>query len=82
VEQIGPIISGRSSLSSVYIIPKELLEELASEIMQALSDKLTSLPPSRTSTLPFNNLATTQQLIQSMTAKLNMPLPLSLSTPK
>jgi len=45
-EQIGPIIPERSSLSSVYIISKESLEELISEVTQALSDKLTSLPPS------------------------------------
>jgi len=82
VEQIEPIIPGRSSLSSVHIIPKELLRELTSEVMQVLSDKLTSLPPSRTLTPPFNNSATTQQLIQNMTTKLNMPLPLSLSAPK
>jgi len=81
-EQIGPIIPGRFSLSSVCIIPKESPEELTSEVMQVLSDILTSLPPSRTSTPPFNNLATTQQLIQNMTAKLNMLLPLSLSAPK
>jgi len=82
VEQIGPIIPERSSLSSVCIIPKESPEELASEMMQVLSDILTSLPPSQTSKLLFNNSATTQQPIQNMTTKLNMPLPLSLSAPK
>jgi len=76
-EQIGPIIPGRSSLSSVCVIPKESLEELISEVTQALSDKLTSLLLSQTSMPPFNNSATTQQPIQNMTAKLNMPLPLS-----
>jgi len=40
VEQIGSIIPERSSLSSVYIIPKESLEELTSEIMQVLSNIL------------------------------------------
>ena len=78
-EQIRPIIPKRFSLSSVHVIPKELPEELISEVTQALSDILTLLPPSRTSMLPFNNSATTQQSIQNMTAKLNMPLPLSLS---
>jgi len=82
VEWIGPIIPGRSSLSSIYIIPKESPEELVLEVMQVLSDKLTSLPPSRISMPPFNNSVTTQQLIQNMTAKLNMSLSLSLSTPK
>jgi len=62
-EQIRPIIPGRSSLSSVCVIPEESLEELISEVMQALSDKLTSLPPSRTSILLFNNSATTQQAV-------------------
>jgi len=46
VEQIGPIFPGRSSLSSVHIIPKELPEELTSEVMQALSKNLALLPPS------------------------------------
>jgi len=45
-EQIGPIIPGRSSLSSICVIPKELPEELTSEMTQALSDILTSLSPS------------------------------------
>ena len=82
VEQIGPIIPGRSSLSSVHIIPKESPEELVSEVTQALSNILTSLPLFQTSMPPFNNSATTQQPIQNMTAKLNMPLPLSPSAPK
>jgi len=46
VERTGPIYPGRFSLSSVCIIPEESLEELASEVTQALSDNLTSLPPS------------------------------------
>jgi len=33
VEQIGPIILGRSSLSSVRVIPEESLEKLVSEVM-------------------------------------------------
>ena len=45
-EQIGPIIPERFSLLSVYVIPEELPKELASEVMQVLSDILTSLPPS------------------------------------
>jgi len=45
VEQIGFIILGRSSLSSVCVIPEESLEELISEVTQVLSDKLTLLPP-------------------------------------
>jgi len=45
-EQIGPIILERFSLSSVCVILKELPEELASEVIQAFSDKSTSLPPS------------------------------------
>ena len=49
---------------------------------QALSDNLTSLPPSRTSTPPFINPTTTLQTKSDMTAKLNMPMLLSLSTPK
>jgi len=80
-EQIRPIIPGRFSLLSVHIIPKELPEELVSEVTQALSDILTLLPPSRTSIPLFNNSATTQQSIQNMTAKLNMPLSLSPSAP-
>jgi len=58
-EQIRPIILGRFSLLSVHIIPKELPEELVSEVTQALFDILTLLPPSRTSILLFNNSATT-----------------------
>jgi len=81
-ERTGPIYLGKFSLSSVCIIPEESLEELASEVMQAFSDNLTSLPPSRTSTLPFINPTTTLQTKSDMTAKLNMPMPLSLSTPK
>ena len=82
VKQIGSIILERSSLSSICIIPEELLEELASEMTQVLSDKLTSLPLSQTLTPLFNNSATTQQPIQNMAAKLNMPLLLSSSAPK
>jgi len=81
-EQTGPIYLGKFSLSSVCIIPEESLKELASEVMQAFSDNLTSLPPSRTSTLPFINPTTTLQTKSDMTAKLNMPMPLSLSAPK
>jgi len=47
VERIGPIFPGRFSLSSVCVIPKESLAELASEVMQALSNNLGSLPPSQ-----------------------------------
>jgi len=82
VEQIGPIFLGRSSLLSVHIIPKESLKELTSEVMQVLSENLALLLSSRSPTPLFNNSATTQQSIQNMTAKLNMPLPLSLSIPK
>jgi len=46
VEQIGPIIPRRFSLSSIRIIPKKSPEELTSEMTQAFSDKLTSLAPS------------------------------------
>jgi len=81
-EWTGPIYLGRFSLSSVCIIPEESLEELTSEVTQALSDNLTSLPPSRTSTPLFINLTTTLQTKSDMTAKLNMPMPLSPSTPK
>jgi len=81
-EQTGPIYPGRFSLSSVRVIPKELPEELASEVTQALSDKLTSLPPSRTLTPPFINPTTTLQNKSDMTAKLNIPMPLSPSAPK
>jgi len=42
-EQIEPIFLGRSSLLSVHIIPKELLKELKSEVMQVLSENLASL---------------------------------------
>ena len=82
VEQIEPIILERSNLSSVCIIPEESSEELTSEVMQVLSDILTSLLPSQTLKLLFNNSATTQQPIQNMTTKLNIPLPLSPSAPK
>jgi len=54
-ERTGPIYPGRFSLSSVCVIPGESLEELASEVTQAFSDNLTSLPPSQTSTPPFIN---------------------------
>ena len=47
-----------------------------------LSENLALLPLSQSSMLLFNNSATTQQSIQNMTTKLNMPLPLSPSTPK
>ena len=73
----GPIYLGRFSLSSVRVIPEELLEELTSEVTQALSDNLTSLPPSRTSTLLFINPTTTLQTKSDMTAKLNMQCPLA-----
>jgi len=82
VERTGPIYPGRFSLSGVHIIPEESLEELASEVTQALSDNLTSLPPSRTSTPPFINPTTTLQIKSDMTAKLNMLMPLSPSAPK
>jgi len=52
-ERTGPIYLGRFSLSSVYIIPEELPEELISEVTQVFSDNLTSLPLSRTSTPLF-----------------------------
>jgi len=81
-ERTGPIYPGRFSLSSVCVIPEESLEELISEVTQALSDNLTSLPPSRTSTPSFINPTTTLQTKSDMTAKLNMPMPLSLSAPK
>jgi len=81
-ERTGPIYPGRFSLSSVCVIPEESPEELASEVMQVLSDNLTSLPPSRTSTLLFINSTTTLQTKSDMTAKLNMPIPLSPSAPK
>jgi len=82
VERTGPIYPGRFSLSSVRVIPEESLEELASEVTQALSDNLTSLSPSRTLTPPFINSTTTLQTKSDMTAKLNMPMPLSPSAPK
>jgi len=81
-EWTGPIYLGRFSLSSVHVIPKESLEELVSEVTQALSDNLTSLPLSRTLTPPFINPTTTLQIKSDMTAKLNMPMPLSPSAPK
>jgi len=81
-EWTGPIYLGRFSLSSVHVIPKESLEELISEVTQALSDNLTSLPLSRTLTPPFINPTTTLQIKSDMTAKLNMPMPLSPSAPK
>jgi len=81
-ERTGPIYLGRFSLSSVRIIPEESLEELTSEVTQALSDKLTSLPPSQTSMPPFINPTTTLQNKSDITAKLNMPMPLSPSAPK
>jgi len=81
-EWTGPIYPGRFSLSSIHVIPEESLEELVSEVTQALSDNLTLLLLSRTSMLPFINLTTTLQTKSDMTAKLNMPMPLSLSTPK
>jgi len=81
-EQTGPIYPGRFSLSSVRVIPKESLEELTSEVTQALSDNLTLLSSSQTSTPPFINPTTTLQTKLDMTAKLNMPMLLSLSTPK
>jgi len=81
-EWIRPIIPERFSLSSVCVIPKELPEELASEVMQVLSDILTLLPPSQTLMLLFIIQATTLHPIQNITAKLNMPLSLSPSIPK
>jgi len=81
VEQTGPIYLGRFSLSSVCVIPKESLEELTSEVTQALSDNLTSLLPSRSPMLSINP-TTTSQTKSDMTAKLNMPMSLSLSAPK
>jgi len=62
-EQIGPIFLGRSSLLSVYIIPKESLKELKSEVMQVLSENLASLLSSQSPIPLFNNSATTQQSI-------------------
>ena len=82
VEQTGSIFLGRFSFSSVHIIPKELLEELTSEVTQVLSDNLAFLPPFRSLMLLFITQATTLYPIQNMTAKLNILLPLSLSTPK
>ena len=73
-ERTGPIYLGRFSLSSVRVIPEESPEELASEVTQAFSDNLTSLPPSRTSTPPFINSTTTLQNKSNMSAKLNMPM--------
>jgi len=81
-ERTGPIYPRRFSLSSVHVIPEESPEELISEVTQVLSDNLTSLPPSRTSTPPFINPTTTLQTKSDMTAKLNMPMPLSPSAPK
>jgi len=81
-ERTGPIYPGRFSLSSVRVIPKESPEEFASEVTQVLSDNLTSLPPSRTSTPLFINPTTILQTQSDMTAKLNMPMPLSPSAPK
>ena len=52
-EQIRPIILERSSLSSVYIIPKESLKKLTSEVTQVLSDNLALLPPSQSPMLLF-----------------------------
>jgi len=80
-EQTGPIYLGKFSLSSVCIIPKESPEELISEVTQALSDNLTSLLPSRSPTLSINP-TTTSQTKSDMTAKLNMLMSLSPSTPK
>jgi len=81
-ERTGSIYPERFSLSSVCVIPEESPEELVSEVTQALSDNLTLLPPSQTSTPPFINSNTTLQTKSDMTAKLNMPMPLSPSAPK
>ena len=82
VEWTRPTYPERFSLSSICIILEESLEELASEMTQAFSDNLTSLPSSRTLMLPFINPITTLQTKSNMTAKLNMPMPLSPSAPK
>ena len=80
-EWTRPTYLERFSLSSVRVIPEESSEELVSEVMQAFSDNLTSLPLSQSLT-PFINPTTTLQTKSDMTAKLNMPMPLSPSAPK